>query len=325
MLPADEAALGACSTRLAHLVLLGTGYVDLRHLPERASQRGAVVRFGLWAVERELGRGGMGVVYEAVHSESGRRCALKVIRGTADTAAAMARFRREAGVCLLLRHPHVLRVDGVEGNGSESGDVAGETDFCWLVMELCGGGSLADRVRREGPLPPEEALALFDDVLEGLAYVHQQHGIVHRDIKPDNILLTDGPDGHPAAKLADFGLAKALESAGLSGLTRTGAVMGTPAFMPRAQLINYKYAAPEVDVWSAAASLYHVVTGYQPRDLPPGRDPWLAVATSPIVPAGARGVPLPPWLCEVLDHALSDEPNGGFRSADALHAALNRS
>lgn len=283
------------------------------------------MRFGAWVVERELGRGGMGVVYEAVHGESGQRRALKVIQESTKAAAAVARFSREVRVCLTLRHPHVVRMDGVERLESGADDLAGESALCGLVLELCEDGSLADRVNHEGPLPPREAVALFDGVLEGLAYVHQEHGIVHRDIKPHNILLARGSDGRTAAKLADFGLAKAYESAGLSGLTPTGAVMGTPAFMPRAQLINFKYATPEVDIWSVAASIYHVVTGARPRDLPPGRDPWLAVATSPVVPAGKRGIPLPSRLCEVLDHALSDEPGGGFRTAEALRAALNGS
>jgi serine/threonine protein kinase len=226
---------------------------------------------------------------------------------------------------MALRHPHVVRVVGVERTAPGDGASPAQAEPCFLVMELCEGGSLADRVRRDGPLPVRQALDLFDGVLAGLGQIHQEHGFVHRDIKPHNILLASGPDGRTTAKLADFGLAKAYDSAGLSGLTRTGAVMGTPAFMPRAQLINYKYATPEVDVWSTAASLYHVLTGATPRDLPPGWDPWLAVATSPVVPVGKRGVSLPRTLCEALDHALSDEPDGGFPTAEALRAALKGS
>ncbi|MEU1447421.1 serine/threonine-protein kinase [Streptomyces mirabilis] len=283
------------------------------------------MRFGAWVVEGELGRGGMGVVYAAVHSESGERRALKVIHAPAGADEEVARFSREVRVCMALHHPHVVCVMGVERTGPENGALPMEAEPCCLILELCEGGSLADRVRRDGPLPVRQALEFFDGVLAGLGHVHQEHGFVHRDIKPHNILLAFGSDGRTTAKLADFGLAKAYDSAGLSGLTRTGAVMGTPAFMPRAQLINYKYATPEVDVWSTAASLYHVLTGSTPRDLPPGWDPWLAVATSPVVPVGKRGVSLPPGLGEVLDHALSDEPDGGFQTAEALRAALNGS
>ncbi|MFD7812883.1 serine/threonine-protein kinase [Streptomyces sp. NPDC059785] len=331
------------------------------------------MRFGSWVVEGELGRGGMGVVYAAVHSHSGERRALKVIHAPAGADEEVARFAREVRVCTVLRHAHVVRVIGVEQPGPGDGEAspsqtpsapasqiatpsasqiatasgsqtapasAGQSAACCLVMEMCEGGSLADRVRRDGPLPVQQALELFDGVLAGLDHVHREHGFVHRDIKPHNILLARGPDGPMTvgpmtggsmtddpmtAKLADFGLAKAYDSAGLSGLTRTGAVMGTPAYMPRAQLINYKYATPEVDVWSTAASLYHVLTGATPRDLPPGWDPWLAVATSPVVPVAKRGVTLPPGLCEVIDHALDDEPGGGFPTAEELRAALGGS
>ncbi|MEV6055984.1 serine/threonine-protein kinase [Streptomyces sp. NPDC052107] len=283
------------------------------------------VRFGAWVVEGELGRGGMGVVYAAVHRESGERRALKVVHAPAGAEQEVARFSREVRVCMALSHPHVVRVVGVERVGPEDGAPPAGTEPCCLVLELCDGGSLADRVGRDGPLPVRQALELFDGVLAGLGHVHQEHGVVHRDIKPHNILLSHGSDGRTMAKLADFGLAKAYDSAGLSGLTHTGVVMGTPAFMPRAQLINYKYATPEVDVWSTAASLYYVLTGTTPRDLPPGWDPWLAVAGSPVVPVGRRGAGLPPGLCEVLDHALSDEPDGGFRTAGALRAALDGS
>ncbi|MFD8141909.1 serine/threonine-protein kinase [Streptomyces sp. NPDC059708] len=282
------------------------------------------MRFGAWVVDGELGRGGMGVVYAAVHRETGERRALKVVHAPAGAGEEVARFAREVRVSMALAHPHVVRVIGIERSGPDGAggapDPQGEP--CCLVLELCDGGSLADRVHRDGPLPVPRALELFDGVLAGLAHVHREHGLVHRDIKPHNILLTGGPHGRPVAKLADFGLAKAYESAGLSGLTRTGVVMGTPAFMPRSQLINYKYATPEVDVWSTAASLYHVLTGSPPRDLPPGRDPWLAVATSPVVPAGERVPGLPPELCEVLDYALSDEIEGGFETAESLRAAL---
>ncbi|OLZ74737.1 hypothetical protein AV521_03890 [Streptomyces sp. IMTB 2501] len=267
----------------------------------------------------------MGVVYAAVHDESGERRALKVIRAPAGAEEAVARFSREVRVCMALSHPYVVRVLGVERTGPADRALPAGTEPCCLVLELCDGGSLADRVCRDGPLPARQALELFDGVLTGLGHVHHEHGFVHRDIKPHNILLSHGSDGRLTAKLGDFGLAKAYDSAGLSGLTRTGVVMGTPAFMPRAQLINYKYATPEVDVWSTAAALYHVLTGTPPRDLPPDQDPWLAVATSPVVPVGKRGVGLPSGLCEVLDHALSDEPGAGFRTAEALRTALEGS
>jgi serine/threonine protein kinase len=274
--------------------------------------------FGEWVVEKELGRGAMGVVYAVVDPGSGERRALKTLLSdsTEPSAEALALFEREIRICAELRHPHVVRLDGF---GHEGG-------VRWLVMELCESGSLMDLVRENGPLPAARAVPLFLDVLDALTYAHVVQGAVHRDIKPQNILLSRGTKGaaggRPAAKIADFGLAKAYATAGLSGLTVTGSVSGTPAFMPRAQLVNYKYAQPHVDVWATAATLYYLLTGHTPRDFPAGRDPWLTVATTAAVPVGERGVRVPERLAPVLDRALRDDPELGFRTADAFKKAL---
>ncbi|WP_053790449.1 serine/threonine-protein kinase [Streptomyces sp. XY332] len=272
-------------------------------------------RIGGWIVEGELGRGGMGVVYVAVSATSGERRALKIIRSNGADASpeAVALFEREVRIGMQLQHPHIVRLHEV---GQEEG-------LCYLVMELCDAGSLADRVTAEGPMSAAEALPLFLDVLDGLSYAHAVGGTVHRDIKPQNVLLTGRPAGGQVVKIADFGLAKAYETAGLSGMTRTGTVAGSPAFMPRAQLADYKYAKPHVDVWSTAASLYYVLTGHTPRDFPPGRDPWLTVATSAVVPVVDRGVEIPKRLAAVVDRALSDDPGKGFLTADSLCEALH--
>lgn len=275
--------------------------------------------FGEWVVEKELGRGAMGVVYAVVAPGSGERRALKTLRsdGAAPSAEALALFEREIRICAELRHPHVVRLDG-----------CGHADGVrWLVMELCEAGSLMDLVRENGPLPADRAVPLVLDLLDALTYAHVVRGAVHRDIKPQNILLSRGArdgaaDGPPVAKIADFGLAKAYETAGLSGLTVTGSVAGTPAFMPRAQLVNYKYAQPHVDVWAMAATLYFLLTGHTPRDFPAGRDPWLTVATTAAVPVAGRGVRIPEGLGAVVDRALHDDPERGFRTADAFRKAL---
>ncbi|MEA2494834.1 MAG: eukaryotic-like serine/threonine-protein kinase [Thermoleophilaceae bacterium] len=150
------------------------------------------------------------------------------------------------------------------------------------------GGSVATLVaERGGRLAIEEAVSIVLQALDGLAYAHTaeipavrladgtigpSRGLVHRDIKPSNILLA-GSGSARAAKLADFGLAKAFDRAGLSSLTSTGARGGTVEFMARTQIVNYRMARPEVDVWAIAASLYWMLTLAVPRDFPPAIDP----------------------------------------------------
>jgi serine/threonine protein kinase len=260
-----------------------------------------------WKLGQEIGRGATGVVYTATDRETGEKRAVKLIRpdgrpdGNADVYV-----RREIGNCVSLRHASVVR--------SFAGGRVGPGYF--IVMELCDGGSLESAVTRGRPLPASEAVPLFLDVLTGLEYAHSlpvramtTHGplnvtgLVHRDLKPANIFLAGGSH----AKVGDFGLAKAFEAAGLSGLTQTGTAAGTPAFMPRQQLLDYKYAPPAVDVWAAAASLYFALSGYSPRDFPPGKDPWRVVWDTSPVPLRQRGAAVPVALGRALDEALADE------------------
>lgn len=259
-----------------------------------------------WELGSELGRGAIGTVYLATERATGKKCAIKLMRpGTEPDEVADARVRREIANCLALRHAHVV--------GAYAGGRAGATYF--LVMELCQGGNLERIVAHSGPLEASGAVRVARHVLGGLEYAHSApipgrsglrtvHGLVHRDLKPQNILFAGAPGWQ--AKVGDFGLAKAFELAGLSGLTRTGSAAGTPAFMPRQQILNYKYASPPVDVWAAAASLYFALSGHSPRDFPPGRDPWRVVWDTPPVPLAQRGVPVPPALAAVIDGALDD-------------------
>jgi serine/threonine protein kinase len=141
--------------------------------------------------------------------------------------------------------------------------------------------------------------------------------LVNRDVKPQNILLT-GPRTEPQVKIADFGLAKAFERAGLSGYTSTGALGGSVAFMPRSQIVNYKYAAPPVDVWAAAACLYWTLTGATPRDFPDGADPVGVVLREPVVPVLRRTRTLPVRLAGLIDSVLADGDAGGRTVPSAL-------
>jgi serine/threonine protein kinase len=146
-------------------------------------------------------------------------------------------------------------------------------------------------------------------------------GLVHRDLKPANLLLS-GAGRDCVVKVGDYGLAKAFDDAGLGGLTRTGEAAGTPRFMARQQVIDFKRATPEVDVWAMAASLYYMLTGAPPRDFPPGRDPWSIVLESKAVPIRQRKPWLPKDLAAIIDLALVEEPEIPFKTAAAFKKAL---
>lgn len=283
-----------------------------------------------YRIQRELGRGGMGAVFLAQQQATGREVALKLmVPQVAADQRAVQNFLREAENTLALRHPHVVRA-------YEVGCCEGTFFF---TLELCRGGSLSDLVEhRGGRLSLEEALSLSLQVLDGLSYAHQApipnvrlkgeghaagRGLVHRDLKPQNVLLTDD-DGAWLAKVADFGLSKAFDQAGLSGQTRTGDRMGTPVFMAREQVRRFNYARPDVDVWAAAATLYYLLTGHFVREFrqDPRRDLWLQVLECDAVPIRQRNPAIPARLAAVIDQALREEPRIGFASAAEFKRAL---
>jgi hypothetical protein len=281
-----------------------------------------------YEVLRELGRGGMGAVYLARKAGTGEDVALKVMlpRVAAD-AQAREMFLRETENTRSLKHPHVVEL-------RDAGCSAGTFFF---TLEYCDGGSVADLMKqRGGPLAIDEAVAIALQCLAGLDYAHnveldnvkradgsvgRGRGLVHRDLKPQNLFLS-GQGSARRAKVGDFGLAKAFDQAGLSGQTRTGTAAGTPVFMPRQQVINFKYSRPEVDVWAMAASLYFMLTGQFVRDFIAGKDPWQLVLQNAAVPIRQRAPSIPAKLAEVIDLALVDKPQIHFKTAADLRQAL---
>jgi serine/threonine-protein kinase len=226
-----------------------------------------------------------------------------------------------------LRHRHVVRL-------LDHGFARGAF---FMVLEHCDGGSADGLLKqRGGKLEADEAVEIVLQALEGLDYCHTADvpfvrqkgggyapgkGIVHRDLKPANLFLT-GWGSSRLVKVGDYGLAKAFEETGLSGGTRTGDTAGTWQFMCRRQVVYYKDAGPEVDVWSMAATLYNLLTGHFPRDFPDGQDPWLAVLENAPVPLLRRNPGVPSRLAEVIDHALTEEPEMPFKTARDLARAL---
>ena len=261
-------------------------------------------------IVRVLGAGGMGKVYLALEGATGEQVALKVLLSQVAVDESNRRgFLREMEVAGALEHPNLVRRRVVGNQGRTF----------WFSMDYCPGGNLADLVqRRGGPLAPEEAVPLIIAALEGLAFMHER-GFIHRDLKPQNILLDD-PMSRPM--LADFGLAKSFEQAGLTGLTVTGSVRGTPHFTPREQVTNYKYVKPVSDVWSMGATLYYLLSGDVPRGSTGVDNPMLRALTTEPTPLVRRAPRIPTPLCEVVDRAVATDPTERFPSARALQRAL---
>ena len=145
--------------------------------------------------------------------------------------------------------------------------------------------------------------------------------MVHRDVKPGNIFLSDTSD-RPIAKVGDLGMAKAFDLAGLYRITKTGQVMGTPVFMPRQQIMQCKYAKPEVDVWAAAASYYNMLTGTVPKNFRPGKNAWQVIVSETPVPIRDRNSAIPRSVAAVIDKALREEPSIGYQTAAAFRKDL---
>jgi hypothetical protein len=261
-----------------------------------------------YRVERELERGGMGVVYLARHAPTGRRVALKVmLPHFAGRDDLVQRFLREVKIQLALKHPHVADAFA----GGQDGEVF------FLAMEYCTGGSVTRLLRDREPLSPGEAVPIILQVLDALTYAVAEHGLVHRDLKPGNLLLTG--DSPRTVKLADFGLARTLDDV---RLTMSRQVLCTPYFCPRQQVLNSRDVGPEVDVWAAAACLYYLLTKSFVRDYPPGEDLLTALMQQPVVPIRRRRPDLPAALADLIDRALVEEPAVPSWSAAEFRQAL---
>jgi pSer/pThr/pTyr-binding forkhead associated (FHA) protein len=262
-----------------------------------------------YRIERLLGQGGMGAVYLARARADGRRIALKLMLPHSQVdEAAQEIFLREIEVTRALRHPNIV----------ELLDFGKHDGRFYFALEYCPGGNADELVHRTGTalgLPAVVRLAV--GALEGLAAAHAA-GFVHRDIKPDNVLLAE--DG--TAKLADFGLAKSFQQAGLSGMTATGAVAGTFFFMPREQLTNFRQVRPVSDVWSMAATLYFLLTLEYARDFKSRPDPLAVILRGGVVPIRDRDPFLPDDLANVIDRALMDDPEQRYPDAGEFGAAL---
>ncbi|HUR94837.1 MAG TPA: serine/threonine-protein kinase, partial [Gemmatimonadales bacterium] len=200
-----------------------------------------------YAIERELGRGGMATVLLARDLRHDRPVALKLLHRELAASLGPERFVREIKLTARLDHPHILPV-------LDSGETLGRL---WYAMPFVDGESLRDRLRREPQLPVSDALAIAREVADALEYAHG-HRVVHRDIKPENILLA-----HGHARVADFGVARALEAAGSEQLTSTGLAIGTPAYMSPEQAGGGEVDARS-DVYALGCVVHEMLAGEPP-------------------------------------------------------------
>ena len=298
---------------------------------------------------KSLGSGIMGVVRLVQDMQTGEERAMKFM--LPDVPSTIIKkmkewFLREIEIGKQIVHKNVVRQ-------YESGQV---NNFFYLVMEYCRGGNLRDFVekgdlkiycKRNGEVvtekifwgESEEALKeripiatnIILQVLDGLDYIHHatiimntvggpqsRTGLVHRDVKPENILLAD-QSVYPPVRLGDFGLSKAFDLAGFTRQTYTGFRAGCVRYIPKQQIESYKYSKPEVDVWAAAAVYYYMLTGLMPKDIAESSiDIYTDALDKKAVPIRDRNPLIPGQLAEVIDQALEDDPEIGIKKASEL-------
>lgn len=265
-----------------------------------------------YRIENELGRGGMGVVYLATHEADGSAVALKTITPQgAVTQRNVDRFLREASILMRLDHPNVVRFHDL---GAADGKL-------FFTMDYVPGSDGQRLLLERGRWSVRSAVRTIIEVLNGLAYAHER-GFVHRDIKPANVLLGHGEKGY-VIKLADFGLARIYQASQLSGLTTEGQFGGTLRYMPPEQMTDYRNVTPLSDQFSAAATLYHLLTGQTIHDPDAnGKLQAVRVLEGQAVPIRDRRADLPEELAEVIYRALAREPGDRFADVAEFRDAL---
>ena len=261
---------------------------------------------GRYKILRELGHGGMGAVYLADDSKLGERVALKTILSGEITDDLLVRFRGEVQAARKVTHPNVIRIHDLGEDGA----------ILFLSMEYIEGETLWSRIQRLRRLPVPEALDVLDEVSAGVAAAHAA-GVVHRDLKPQNVLLGAGPSGR-VVKVIDFGLAKAPT---MTGLTATGFILGTPEYMAPEQIRGGSVDA-RTDVYALGATAYFALSGQPPfvRDSPIAVG--FAQVTEEPTPPRALRPEIPEAAEQAILRALAKAPADRFPDVASFRAAL---
>ena len=262
-------------------------------------------------VVRLFGRGGFAEVYEVRDTELERRLAVKVLRADmAWTPGMLARFKQEARAVAQLTHPNTVPIHFVgEGEG-----------LVFYVMPFIEGATLADVLRAQGPLDADRAISVALPVLEALDHAHRM-GIVHRDIKPDNILI-EASTGRPL--LVDFGISKRVNEDGTMPDAHDGMVVGTPLYMSPEQALGHRDVDARTDIYAMGALLYQMITGAPPFDGTSSQEIVAKHLTDPVRVPPAIAARVPPAVIEVIERAMAKQPADRFQSAGAMLEPLRQ-
>jgi serine/threonine-protein kinase len=289
--------------------------------PDRVPQRLPDLMFQIqdaladrYSIRRELGKGGMATVYLARELRYDRMVALKVMRPDLASSPGTERFLHEIRITAQLRHPRIVpvfdsgRTDALEAGGSH----------LWYTMPYIEGETLRQRLVRQRTIPVDEAVRITCEIATALDYAHRR-GIVHRDVKPENILIEDGH-----AVISDFGVARALDAAAASGITATGFAVGTPAYMSPEEASGSPNLDGRADVYALGCVLYEMLAG----DAPFVGTPKAVIAQrlhSTPVSVNQRTAGVPRDVSQALDKAMATRPENRFKSAAEFAEALEES
>jgi tRNA A-37 threonylcarbamoyl transferase component Bud32/tetratricopeptide (TPR) repeat protein len=263
-----------------------------------------------YRIEREIGRGGMATVYLAHDLKHERQVAIKILKPELAASIGPERFLREIAITAQLDHPHILSL-------LDSGS-AGPEPILYYVMPLVEGESLRDRLDRERQLPLAEAIQITREVAGALAYAHSR-GVIHRDIKPENILLSNGH-----ARVADFGIARAVATADSRRLTETGMAIGTPAYMSPEQATGGQHVDARSDIYALGCVLYEMIAGEPPFDGPTPQAILARALTESPRPLDVIRPGLPRSLETIIHRATARVPADRFQSGSQFAAELER-
>jgi len=261
---------------------------------------------GRYSIEREIGRGGGATIYLARDDRNGQLVAIKVMHPNLVNALGTERFRREMGIAAALDHPRIVPL-------LDSGQAGGAL---YYVMPYIEGESLFQLMVRQRQLPLDQAIRITRDVADALGYAHSR-GVLHRDVKPENILVAA-----EHALIADFGLARAIGAADYKKLTDTGVIVGTVFYLSPEQLLGERNIDQRADIYGLGAILYEMLAGVPPHDGPTLHDLFRRIVQDPVPSVRRMRDDIPEAIDQVISHAMAKAPAERFASMAEFSEAL---